>query len=406
MARIKMKLLMAGAGLVIALVMMSVGTFAWFTLSTKPEVAGISVTMESTGKEWPFEMSTNYEPPTEGQTQQEAEDNAAWTKDLGVFDLGGGADNTGDLQNLGPLRPITTYDGEHWYLPTYSAEGHVDKFTEVDLYSVMNRIESPGTEEAGNYVISFSFWVRTRDPDTSYALKLNNPNSNGDGTYHVHDDEELFGTFVLPWPKAKDGGGFSTEDTSLNAAKDGMTCLRIGFKVEGEEDFYIYEPNADKRSQFTGGGELGGLKYIGQNSLTVNDTAQRTAGVQTTMVPRFKAGEGGAQASYEMMAQPVQARQAASSWNETALASASKVDSKLIGTIGNFYRTDNTTEFITSYSELPAITTVTKGQPKKITVYVWLEGQDIDCWNQIASSSIYGNLEFRGDAVPSEPSEP
>ena len=35
----------------------------------------------------------------------------------------------------------------------------------------------------------------------------------------------------------------------------------------------------------------------------------------------------------------------------------------------------------------------------KARIYMWIEGQDIDCWNQIADGNIYVNLEFMGRPV-------
>ena len=35
----------------------------------------------------------------------------------------------------------------------------------------------------------------------------------------------------------------------------------------------------------------------------------------------------------------------------------------------------------------------------KMRVYMWIEGQDVDCWNQIASGRVYANLEFYGREI-------
>ena len=41
-------------------------------------------------------------------------------------------------------------------------------------------------------------------------------------------------------------------------------------------------------------------------------------------------------------------------------------------------------------------TTVSYNSIQKMRIYVWIEGQDVDCWNHIADGNLYLNLEFMG----------
>lgn len=386
MKQLKLKLLMAGVSLVLALTMISVGTFAWYTISRKAQVSGISITLEDDGKNFPFELSL---------------DGTNWTTELHVD------------SRFGVLRPISTYDGVHWYLPNYSSVGSVNGFREVRLQDVSNRVSAPGVEETGNYLNYFDIWIRTRDPDTGYALKLNNPNKTGSG-YHVEDFETVYGTYVL-WAPQWSGGRY-VNPTSTN---DAMASLRVGFGILDDQDnmtkFVIYEPNADLRSHFLDGGfepaagsgtkeELGTLDYLGQGTsggtkVGSYDTGRLDNTFYSTQVPQFTAGTDGGEDSYTMVDQPT-LRQKASSWNTdkiAALTTEGSLNSRCIRTIGDFV---NSSGQVVAYSQLESMAVITEGTPQKIRVFIWIEGQDVDCWNQISDGSIFANFEFRGDPVP------
>ena len=47
-------------------------------------------------------------------------------------------------------------------------------------------------------------------------------------------------------------------------------------------------------------------------------------------------------------------------------------------------------------SSVPLVT-LTKDKPVKVRLYFWLEGQDVDCWNDIADTDFLVNLEFVGE---------
>lgn len=418
MEQLKMKIALAFGGILTGIALISTAAYAWFTISTTPEVTGITISIVPTGKEYPIEVSQN-------QTD--------WTTELHMDNI---------VEQYGPLRPISTFDGEHWYLPYYDIRGNVDEFHEVELSEVANRLKGKdGFEEPFNYLVYFDIWVRTRDTGTNYDMRLSNPAKN------VGADEKYFGTFVL-WDPQK-----SAKEDEV-PGNDAMACTRIGIQMLGEDDentspFYIYEPNSVMRSSYfetvrdelleddndLKPEEFNALKYIAASlenkTSTLPDGSTKTelkigqalsisdyitsylsnVGNSTyvnTVVPRFVSDKtADADAVYELQTLAAGSNevgnktvhlitQGNSSWSEDYLnsweagaATAQSVNSRNVGTIGTLNST-------------PTIQTLTYGQEYKMRIYVWLEGQDIDCWNQITEGNIYVNLEFLGEEAAGE----
>ena len=442
------KLAMAACGMGASLALLTGAGFAWYSISTSPEIRGITIGISKTGKEFPFEISMDY-----GEKGGDAEA-ATWTTTLNLS-------QTDLVKNYNTLRPISTYDGKHWYLPLYSATGAVKSFVQAEESIYANH------EKESNYFSYVDLWIRTEDPDASYTVRLSNPADMN----KLERGETHYGTFVLgqPWKKETDQRPYGD---------DALTCLRIGFQFmsgdgidrsgesltqtndsqrygEEEETFFIYEPNADKRASsitpfITSGGAQGGLKYstdVGyirnkSESETEDPTALVTVKnykdnylskmdgkIVPTTVPRYDpdlaAEETGPEETVPEEATPAETtpteeisvidyqlvelggaddtdpttvlfRQKESKWKSTASSkTAASVTSRDVDTIGSFLDADGNA--VTG--NLQSMTTLTKGNVKKLRIYFWLEGQDIDCWNQIAGGTLYANLELTGDAV-------
>ena len=404
------KLFAAGMSLVMAIVLLCTGTFAWFTVGTKAEVEGISIGFNS-DEAWPFEVSLDY-----GLLGEDA----TWEKELAITPT---MTASGDyLPEEFLLRPITTYDLENWYVTGYDAFGNAAGFIKVALDDVANQRNPYGVgaerEETENYLYYVDVWVRTRSPNTTYDLRLNNPGYL-DGALYTNDWETDYGTYVLwkpVWDSGKTPAGYTTENNAMASA-------RVGFLTYDDDDeplsYYIYEPNADLHSGLdTVDAGKAELIYInGQqedDGLLVKNygTATANGAFHTTLVPRATDTNVG----YEIVEQET-VKQKKSQWSASALASTSPLavwDSKCIGGIGDFYDENDhpVTDFAT---QLPAIAEkIDKEHICHIRIFFWLEGQDVDCWNQIAGGNLYANLEFRGDittprATPTnlpDPSEP
>lgn len=384
----KKKLLTATFSLIIAIVLLSMGTFAWYTLSQNPEVSGISVSFNSDGKEWPFEVSQDY--GTAGE-------NATWGKILYI-----------DLDKTeGILRPISTYDLINWYVPEYSMDGSVNNLSRVSMTDIANKPYVEGEEsQDGNYIVYKDIWVRTRDADNSYDLRLNNPAKDPSSKKPIIDEGETnFGTYVLWTPTWDD------EENKLKLQDDLMSTIRIGFQVfpEGSEDetqakVFIYEPNCNLHNGLGSEANLqsevyyvygtgADAKQIGQYSLGSNATVTNVPkknGTSYTMVSQMVENTG---ANHYVI------RQKKSSWNTASFTSVNDIqdiNSNYIKEIGDFINASGSV-INAPYSGLPSMATIDKGHPRHIRIFFWIEGQDVDCWNQVSGGTMFANFEFRGD---------
>lgn len=381
MKKVSLKLIVSISGILLAVTMLLGASYAWLTVSVTPEVRGLVIQIVPTGKEVPFELSIDYDT---------AKENATWTTQLHLTDL---------IKNY-TLRPISTADGEHWYLPRYNARGDINGFWEVDLADCANRAN---TED--NYLVYTDVWVRTRNEHTPQDMLLSYPISK------VGDTENYYGSYVL-WEPTWDEEGKLQQN-------DAMASLRIGFRFMEEDTqgsslgkFYVYEPNADMRSDDFGEtlqvephSQMGELTYIYtdpnfKNLVNKYQTSYTEGTYYSTLVPQYKADapEGWTLVDLREQLGSRLITQKTSSWAEDTLKNGQKITSRNIDTIGKF----GTFQADGSFAELApvngeALTTVTYGKVQKMRVYIWLEGQDIDCWNQIVEGNIYANLEFMGE---------
>lgn len=408
----KAKLALAAVSLLAAFAVLASGTFAWFTLSADKVEQGITIYLKGEGDEWPFEFALS---PT-----------GEFTKDLRVFsNFAKNGDISGGARTV--LRPITTSDGKNWYLPNYGYSGGVIGFRLAgsatgengDFGTIganltnpsNNAIDSELDENSGlNYFVYFDIWVRTRDEKEAHELKISNPLA----TSTIFDYETHYGTYVVSLPVAQNDGSFAITEKGENAS----CCVRLGFLVYGEgedggDKFIIYEPNADKRSS-RGAIEVGGqdIVYVSSDnqgggtgvSTRASETEYKEGQVYDTLLPITQA-DGSIIINNSKQSDTIV--QLKSSWNAASVAAISLPDfpdSRCL-TTGQFTNTYTGRESLSGIDTIP-ITTVSyndengeKAAPKHIRVFMWLEGQDIDCWNVVEDGSIFANLEFRGDAV-------
>jgi len=425
MNQMKMKLILSLSGILLGLAMIAGASYAWFSISVKPEVRTLTIKVDPMKDQRPFDLSINYAGDEEAAT---------WTNELILEEL------FAESKNYGFLRPISTADGEHWYLPTYSAAGHVNGFREVLFDKVANQVyTTDGDEDYSNYLMYVDFWVRNRQ-DEKYDLLLNNPDS---GTT-LEASEQYYGTYVLWAPKESEDGTAKTwmKDANGNLIdNDAMASTRIGFTMledivddgtptKCEEEFYIYEPNGDMRSsKFTeylnnaqdngsAAKTMSHLEYIfsenTNGSIKVGDYEEtylpEDGSFYTTMVPKYKSNTEWELVDIKSELGKRVLSQKKSGWNEAALKdmeddtriTSKALDRSKLGALGNTGTADaNGVASFTANStaDRSAVTSIEGGAIKKIRMFIWLEGQDIDCWNQIADGRIFVNLEFFGRAV-------
>lgn len=401
------KLIMSVVGLLISAVLLTTATFAWFAISTTPEIRGVTVSVASIDGFLPFQMSL---------------DGENWTTELNISAL---------LQEANVLRPISTYDGDTWYISSADAFGSITTFLELND-SNLSSYANTGNSDT-NYLAYVDIYVTSNNvSDDEFTIVLSNPSDEE----NIQDDESNYGTYVLFEPE-------EDEDGNLNV-NDAMAAFRIGFQFyevaneatdeETEEDdtisvaemdfqeegsFYIYEPNADMRSgDFQDYlDELGAddsdtsVTYIygeGTDGVQVSEYSVLNTDYHYTSVPvpadtasgytLIEVGtetveelEGASDTEIDVEKEVTLIRQTTSAWSSDVLNQSSYAtyayDSTDVAVIGEFYE------------DTPVMSTIEVGEIKKIRIYFWIEGQDIDCWNQIAGGNIYANLEFTGEAT-------
>lgn len=206
MKKTLIKLSAAAVLVVIALVIVVVSTFAWYTVSGTPEVGGIQLNIGV------------------GGTLQIAADLTAVTSDGVVHYPGTFSDSLNFsryetyeyLQDVVTLTPVSTADGIHWFFPTdgqTTGKNILDGYLMDDTYSYANLSELPADDSVhGNYVM-LDFWVMA-PMDCSLRVSYGDTDS---GTYAVS----------LPYP-VKEG-----ESCTLGDADEMLpACVRVGFLAD------------------------------------------------------------------------------------------------------------------------------------------------------------------------------
>lgn len=389
----KASLFIALITLVVAISMAAAATYAWFTIAQTPEVHGIGISLKVDESELPFLLSL--------------EEDGAYMTEVSLDSR----IQVGDL-----LRPVSTADGVHWFTAKYGADGEIEG---LNMFEKYEDFSNQGLSGNMNYIYYADIWVKCRDEknDTNggYTLHLNNPYT---VERAVENKETVFGTFAVP--QLSVSGGKYAENTGSAA-----TSCRIGFFVynyvqngsdwvpQNTGDFWIFEPNADshnfdaveayKSSGNIGYDQMSGNNYLIDGSGTTYNQVSKletlsNGKVYETFLPRYDNGV------IEMVPQSSlnTVRQLTSTWSaekyEALNPSITDYGCAQLGKIGDFIKIiPGTSEFsVIDVSDTPAIATITTKHTQKIRVFFWIEGQDVDCWNDVISDSLFMNIEFRG----------
>lgn len=180
--------------LLIIMVLITVGTFAWFSVSNNPRVQNLALVADHAGNlQIADDLGTG--PGTYGD----------------VLDLSSATDS--DYMKSVRLSPVTSNDGATFYAPVYDANNIVNSVTEI----------TDANELKNSYIYEKTFYLKASSGDgstgsgTTYEVALVGPGNGGDmGSYILRDGTE--------------------GDTAAYA-------VRISFTVNGST--YVYEPNCD-----------------------------------------------------------------------------------------------------------------------------------------------------------------
>ncbi len=427
-------LIISGITLFIAAVILVAASFAWLTLSTDPEIRGLSLTMATADFLY---VST---------------DGSNWQQSANLSD---------EFKYHVELRPVSTYDGINWFLPEYNDFGElldISEFTLDDTLEYANvyayrtdgsgnpipdspleGIELMDAQAKGHYVYT-DFFLMTGEGICD--VRLSKPKN-----MEVLQDWEvaqgIYGSFAIA--SLIDSGEGHLEASELLA---GESALRIGFlpisigeavldadtgEILKDEDgniiyeyspvnegdgyrFVIYEPNADMRSYEGKPGSAGSehteIYVIGYTF--DGDDYQDGNYIRTTPIAHITDNEDDHYDLKEIDPERL-IIQRKSTWKDLSGFDPSELAVDIENARVSQYL--NMGEFVSDSSFVygedrivdledgsiakgnasdTVVVRLSNNRPLKIRLFVWIEGQDVDCWNDISADRFLVNLEFGG----------
>lgn len=241
------------------------------------------------------------------------------------------------MQEEGVLKPVTwSENSQCFYAVSYGVDGRMSNTAKLEK---LNDERHTNKKNADGHYVMATFYARTGEP-----IKVSlSP------AVEVSEGIEGAGTYVIGTPVWNE-----QELLHDNGGSGAQYAIRLGFHIqktdlEGNDleeppVFYVYEPNSDRHVE-KGDGYIETPSVDGTTNLVPDDRLI----IQTT-----------------------------SSWSE-AMPVQKKVVIKQMG------------EFQADTS----LFTLEKDQLARITLYVWLEGQDIDCTNMIGHKcQIVASVQF------------
>lgn len=442
MKKTLMKLSAAAVLVVIALVVVVVSTFAWYTVSGTPEVGGIQLNIGV------------------GGTLQIAADLTAVTPDgvvhyPGVFSdsLNFSRYETYDyLRDVVTLTPVSTADGIHWFFPTdgqTEGENVLGGYRMDDTYSLANLSELPVDDSVHGSYVMLDFWVMAPmdcslrvsygDSDSgTYAVSLPYPVKDGDG-YTLGDPDAMLPAcvrvgFLADTRTQTDGSLRAYMDSA--AFDEKVYSLRGVYGTAGQEwdgvasRFSVYEPNADVHSgesiysetptgsvyrECADGSYVKTypIGYVDGQAQPV-DITDRTA-VQTATQWLQEGDSLLIRQLFDtfMLGQPSDADEQALFQKFCSEYLGYQCDAyiekgafiKETGSLGQASEIDGTVSAADFAGLLTAgaaddvvIVELERNVPQRIRMFVWVEGQDVDCANVIAASGLMMRLELAGSS--------
>ena len=302
--RIKAKLFVTALSLTIAMLMLVGATYAWITISTNPEITGMRVNI--------YAKRTILISDTDNPQSPNA-----WVEHIDVSDK---------LGFYNQLVPVSTYDGVHWYIPTYKLSQSdsnmgtlnnpnrfildltpTNRYANKLLYSSVpggvttvngtrlgskyildtNVTATPlsggakiDAEKLGYYLYT-DLWLMTEEDEVDVRLSIPVNQDGLTGATSRNDLEGWFGTYVLPKLQVTETTDPNTNETTRtykSLSNGSETAFRVGFLFYGDADnpntptdFFIYEPNADRRSSTAAiKGDNAESRYVIDESDSVN----------------------------------------------------------------------------------------------------------------------------------------
>lgn len=414
------KILASALLIVLSLSMLVMVTFAWYVMSTAPEVSGMQIKIGS-------------------DTIRVAPDcqDASGQHYPGAFQGVLETDTTAIPENFWGLIPVSTADGKHWFSATYESledggDQIDDKYLEDTTLSSANLTARP---ESGGSYLYLDFWV-VAPKDYDLRVSTATQGSGQSGSY----------VKVFPQVKMDDAGNYSLDETQRQAE----SSLRIGFLVnedvvsgesyknstnhdsaykilkgvyqeQGNElptsktSFTIYEPNCDWHADTESNGHYnqtlplawkdGKVKPVTLESVQTKLAAQTSAtwtrtddGTQTKLAQALQTALLDAKTTNRSVMNGQSAGEYLLNQYLKGQLSGYITSGQFIEKTGTLKdETDINTIKQSGAADDAVIVSLKKNVPQRIRMFVWLEGQDIDCTNEAALKTLLLNLELAGE---------
>ena len=356
------------------------------------------------------------------------------------------------LNDLGNLTPVSTADGLNWFLPAYydltdqevldgtvlsGSLKDIDEFRLDDTLKYANLSNAEEELAADGSYMYLDFWVVS--PGEEYTLR-------------VSSGEDGNGSFAIDLMQAEE----KSEGYTLVSASSAAECVRVGFLVNPDEvtdntmkiyqnepsyseqyrklrgaymepegdqvyafdyRFTVYEPNGDSHSNAAVAngsyavtrpiGLAGGKAYQAdiRDRLTVQKSSTwKTAenGVGTQIEQRFQT------ALREPSFQGVPESELAEKFYSEYLGDQvspyveqgrflKKTETLYQAVAGSVAGAEYLTEeYVAGATDDVYIVRLEKNVPQRIRLFIWLEGEDIDCVNSASASSFAFRIELAG----------
>ena len=258
-----------------------------------------------------------------------------WKKQLDFRDL---------VDVTTPLRPVTWSNrNQQFYAAGYGIDG---RLLDLEMWQPLTDERHANKDNLDGYYIKATFFART---DAAVNVTLSpavevDEGINGSGTY-------VIGTPL--WNAQQvvhNNGGLGAE----NAVRIGIRITPVdqaGVPKGNQSEFFIYEPNTDAHSD----------AYREEHADEVMDY------IATPSID----GED------HLIDEDHLIRQTASTWTEAYPVQRTAV----IRQLGEF-------------EKLPTLFSMKAGEKVMIDLYIWLEGQDVDCTNEIKDAQIVASIQF------------
>ena len=238
-----------------------------------------------------------------------------------------------------PLRPVTWSNAkQQFYAAGYGFDG---RLLEKSSWHPLTDERNANKDNIEGYYIKSTIYARSgvsMDVTLSPAVEVDN-GVNGSGTY-------VIGTPVWDSQQIFHSNGGQGAECAIRIGIRTTPVDETGAETGAASSFYIYEPNSDAH--------LGGVTgYIATPSMDGTD---------------------------HLVDEKYLIRQTASSWTEAYPVERNVV----IKQLGEFQST-------------PTLFSLKPGDMVRIDLYIWLEGQDVDCTNVIEEAQILASIQFAGN---------